>query len=568
MLHRPPRTSSRRLTRGFTLIELLASVAIALLLIVGINQVFSIASRSISAGQALSTAQRDNRSVQSVIYADLKNIVATNGDPEASAPYFIIESSRVAAFKNQADMLSDRDFNAADSLLNLDKQVRTIDYDGNNKENDLLDELPRTTLSDRNHRVDTLRFFARGKFPRQTGNDGTFVSSLVSGQALITYGHLRQPANPAVITGARDPGTKHLNLKQTQAQNPNNYFAHQFILGRNMMALIEPEVLVGGDEVIMDGGVRQMYIGRTLTDATPPSAADLKRLDPLQENDAPATTDGNNNAAGGFRVEHSRFDVIGGDLTSLRNRVRTAMGARVVGERKWFDDLTYRFAGWPIPTRPHTSLGMARTAPVFVSGCSQFCVEYAGDFLTQNAVTGESTAIEPDGTIDFVPLFNGAGNPVNRRTRWYGFPRNVDTSDDNDPSVPYGARIRGGSDPSAGVGGVNLIDVIPLRDVMMTTPGYVEQAPFEKIQVPNGNTPIPNRLPVKDNYASTNASLNIGNDATYLCAWGPSGTYTNLAGAPVLDPPSPAMLRFVIGIDDPQGRMSDPQLYEYVVDLR
>jgi hypothetical protein len=79
-------------------------------------------------------------------------------------------------------------------------------------------------------------------------------------------------------------------------------------------------------------------------------------------------------------------------------------------------DSVYRFWTKPWPSKTatdQTNLGttmqqeVARTTPVFSRGCSQFIVEYAGDYLTQQTATGKATPIGSlvdvgeDGQIDF-----------------------------------------------------------------------------------------------------------------------------------------------------------------------
>src|SRR3954468_5900345 len=97
----PTRPALRRL--AFTLIELMVSIALVLILILGINQVFRITTNSIGAGQALSTVVRDNRAAAGMIYNDARTIVTDN------APFIIIDSSRINAYQNPEDLQSDRD---------------------------------------------------------------------------------------------------------------------------------------------------------------------------------------------------------------------------------------------------------------------------------------------------------------------------------------------------------------------------------------------------------------------------------------------------------------------------
>src|SRR5947209_17221594 len=102
--------------------------------------------------------------------------------------------------------------------------------------------------------------------------------------------------------------------------------------------------------------------------------------------------------------------------------------------------LDVRYQANPIPQRPPqqppstpqqlaqwASGAAAGQAPIFLRGCSQFIVEYAGDFLSQDPTTGIVTAAQPDGEIDYIldnVVANGTPQFV-RRVRWYGFPRDV-----------------------------------------------------------------------------------------------------------------------------------------------
>ena len=74
--HLPP-------ARAFTLVELMISIALVLVIILGVNAIFKMASDTVNAGQALSGANRDNRAIQSVIYQDFQSAVETG---DASAP--------------------------------------------------------------------------------------------------------------------------------------------------------------------------------------------------------------------------------------------------------------------------------------------------------------------------------------------------------------------------------------------------------------------------------------------------------------------------------------------------
>jgi hypothetical protein len=250
--------------------------------------------------------------------------------------------------------------------------------------------------------------------------------------------------------------------------------------------------------------------------------------------------------------------------TTLQKFKTILTNAITGGNSDWFQDTTingrdmmYRFQGSTYPTKPLTAAGLARVSPVLLQHCSQFIVEYAGDFLEQDnnpssptygevmdTVGGDGDALQPDGQIDFI---------VNKVThvksiRWSGFPRDTSSNSPAAPGRPDGV-IQGFV---SGRTNNDLPDVVPLRDVALTSsaipstfPGYF---PFERN--------LPARLPPKTDYASrsTNATFGLALDARYLCAWGP-----DTPGASY-----PTLIRFVFTIDDPTGRLPEGQTFEYV----
>jgi hypothetical protein len=112
------------------------------------------------------------------------------------------------------------------------------------------------------------------------------------------------------------------------------------------------------------------------------------------------------------------------------------------------------------------------------------------------------------------------------QTRWYGMPRDIN-----------------------GDGVINLLDVVPLRDVRnsaVTVPSPV-WASFER------------SLPAYAvNYALVSGGVPAMTDGSqYIVAWGPDTT----------GQPMPKMIRIVATVDDPSGRMATGQTMEYVIDL-
>src|SRR5579884_271914 len=86
-------------TKGFTLVELMVSIAIALLLIIGINQIFGIAQRTVGAGNQLSDAVRANRMFQARLYQDFRSMVWSGANGADDAPFFIIVGEAQQAWR-------------------------------------------------------------------------------------------------------------------------------------------------------------------------------------------------------------------------------------------------------------------------------------------------------------------------------------------------------------------------------------------------------------------------------------------------------------------------------------
>src|SRR5580658_51970 len=68
------RISDFRPRGGFTLVELMISIALVLVLMVGVNYVFTKAADAISAGQTTNTISRDSQSAQAVLFDDFNHV--------------------------------------------------------------------------------------------------------------------------------------------------------------------------------------------------------------------------------------------------------------------------------------------------------------------------------------------------------------------------------------------------------------------------------------------------------------------------------------------------------------
>lgn len=504
---------------AFTLVELIISIALVLIVMLGVNFVFRMTGDTIGSGQVLNDQVRNNRGAQAVMFDDFGKVMR-------DGPALIIRSRAVPAFRNQADQNGDGDGNPL-----------TIDQNADGDDGDVEDRVYGSNYNTRNHRVDTVSFFAQGLFRRQTGG-GTLasgggpvdelISGLTSSEAWIWYGHLILPDNNGNFTNV-SPFT---NTPPTQADNPNNFYSTQWTLGRVGTLLREPD---GNNRILSGSGTSQIanhYIRE---------AGGL--LSPLSQNSQ-------STAGGTIQFQDCRFDLAG--ISSSRFRQKLSGAIATGAPANWWEEMMSgtpngtRFQCFPYITRPISSASYSQQSPIFLQSCTQFIVEYAGDFLKQN-VNGNVTEVTDafvkwdiatssyvsgttDGQIDYVynPL-TGA-----RETLWYGLPRNT--------------RARPG-EPAPRIRAVDG-DVVPLRDwwqALTSGQNAGQVPPFERYtSVGNGNLPV-----VLDYWGAGG----LPQYATYTCAWGPSDTVR------------PKLIRVTIVLDDTAGRLAEGQTLEYVFEL-
>jgi prepilin-type N-terminal cleavage/methylation domain-containing protein len=516
---------------AFTLVELMVSIALVLLLMLGVTRVFSTTQAVVSSNQAISNATRDARGTQAVLSRDFNSYA---GD----SPFVIIHNEARPAFRNLADLQGDPDGNPL-----------TRDIDGDNQEGTSAGE---TTLpaeyNERNHRLDTLSFFARGQFKRQTGGSvvsqgsSPFLANMTTAEAWIWYGHERVANNFGTLTSAQDPGAGSFSL----TSNGNNYFATDWILGRQATLMRE----ASNGTLADNAGQSQIYIG----------GAGL--LQPLAVN-SPAI------GAGTYLIQQSRYDLAATSISGFRQKLLAYLvtGSANAWQDQLFSGSTVasavnptRFAIDPKLLKPITPATLSQQAPIFLPGCSSFIVEYAGDYLAQELdpvspqygnVTGvykpSTAATQPstDGQIDFIPIRPPAGSPPNtpwsKRIRFYGLPRNA-----------YGSVVGGQlTIPGyfAGQTAQGLTEVVPLRDVWRTLAveaANTNGAPFER-----GVNNVSGGVQPKADYLSA-TGMPLG--AEYSCAWGPND-------------PKPKLIRIIFTIDDPLGRTPTGQQFENVFEV-
>ena len=526
-----------RQSQAFTLVEVLVSIAIALLLVLGISQVFSIAQRTTGTGNAILQNTEYVRSIQGQLAGDFLQMTNAPND----SPGLVITSYSEAAFRSKTDKTEDRDGDP----LTINDPTGPLSLINN--------KFTAAVVNSRVHRVDKICFFARGQFNRQTGDAPNLTSPTSSSEAFIWLGHLALPSSGSVALW--DPST--LGTKAGQAFGPgypqangvtndNNLYATQWILGREVILLSQnlPAYAQGGE------------VAFPPPQANPPS-------DPLSLLTAAAQDPGSGQLV---PLWLSRFDLV---ATSINQYRQFIVAYPNTNGHWWYEHLSgtafnpshtsindERYLGNPFLRKPPAgaspkvasqwmSAAAAQSHPIFVPGCTHFIVEYAGNFTTQdndptpgvhrnpgarNTQYGDVLAGVPDPTnkLDFQVERDRLGNIIGSHIRWYGFPR--DTNGDGRVTVQD--------------------DVVPLRDVLATVSYPPSLCERSGPVYAKGGDPTTARFTNLNGYPVSDF---------YVCAWGPD---TDAAGIP-----RPKMVRITIGIDDPTGRLNNEQFFEFVYNL-
>lgn len=626
------------------------SIAMVVLLLIGVNQVFQYTTQAVSVGQTMSSAIRDSRAAQTAFSQDLTNAAGAN-----DGPFLIIHSAQVYAFRNRADMAADKDQDAS-----------TVDLTGSgmegaqNNPNVPADTISPATYNYRNHRVDMLSFFSRGTFPAQTGDTQFVYPNITSNEARIWYGFLKLPnntyANPT-DTGSyvdssgptetyRFPGlasgttsvaasaAKGGSDGNTPANDPNNFFATDWVLGRVATLLIPTLVTAPGPTQPQVSHFYSYQNGGTMWSANLGTPA---AMSPLSVESTSADSTGSLK----WKQEWSRFDVAQTSIPSYYSQLASYISGNAnnnVSSGGWPDSFFYvgSFGGAnsqlfqcnPFVTTFSTTSGnptetgpekMARTTPFFIKGCTQFIVEFAGDFVKQDdnpqdyygeIVNGQTVYSNYGDVIDYVtasngnadgldyvlvPTYTSAGalNPRSlwtKKIRWYGLPRNTSggTAVNGNQSASYTPRTatfvqNAQTDAISNKQyaylntSSNMPDVVPLRDVVTFMPsarlaGSNQTPPslqsyLQGYLATYGNCWPERLLPGSGNPGSGTGAANytaagstgMTKGSDYLVAWGPD---TDLAGIP-----RPQLIRITITLDDSSSPNVDGQTYQYVFAL-
>ena len=567
---------------AFTLIELMISIALVVILILGVNQVFQSTLQAVGAGQAFVASVRDGRAAQTTFGADL-NGAANDG------PFFIIHSAGTYAFRNRADLAADKDQDASTYTLTTPDDTNVYP----------------STYNFRNHRLDVLTFFARGLYPAQTG-DTSYVYPNAASEARVWYGFLKLPDGSyldPIDTGYSSsksfqfpafssvkPVTTTPTSGANPSANPNNFFATDWVLGRVATLLVpSPSTAIPPITSYFSYNTSPKSMWNA-------SAGVATKTSPLA--DSSQTTD---SAGNKWFMRWSRLDVA---MTSIDNYSQqlTSYLANGGAGTDWYDNFGMGTLGTnpvygntrelfqcnPFVTTTSATAAnttkqerVARTTPYFLKGCTQFIVEYAGDFVQQD---NDPNSLTYGQVQDLVTTTNGKGDGIDfvvdpvtkaRSTRWYGLPRNPTGNPVTIASKSYqipgntGAPFPGASATATGSytgQAVNsLTQVIPLRDVIAssaTAVGTLYTALHPTV-APAGVQPVwierslpePTKAPA--DYGNGSTGMQNGDD--YLVAWGPD---SDAAGIP-----RPKMIRITITLDDPSGRLADGHTYQFVYTL-
>jgi hypothetical protein len=276
---------------------------------------------------------------------------------------------------------------------------------------------------------------------------------------------------------------------------------------------------------------------------------------------------------------------------------------------QWFP--RYRFNGSTAlstspMTGPNGSADQAGLSPFLLEHVSQFIVEYAGDFLTQNSVTGNVADTVPDGQIDWLyatkgdysqyhsystgdfvmvhgsavfyqavqnvpatgtsgatnsppnPTYWRVGTPP-KQIRWYGMPR-----DSSGSGFVYTSRLYLAPFMTAN----ELNNVVPLVDVWRTSTNNANRpVPYEvetgqtlmtPTQVTAGYTTVTDYSYDANAGQSGDPNINVANTGmSYLARY--TAAFQNT---------TPAMVRIILKVDDPNNSIQDGPWFEYVFKLK
>lgn len=393
--------------RAFTLTEVMISVALLLVIMIGVTQVFRTTANVMGTSAALADSIRGFRTVASAMRNDFEGPSDAIGQgvvKTSEMPFLVIRNQEVNSYLSATDQIE-----GEAALAGGVADTKTL------------------------RRVDTLAIFARGSFRRATGQpagQGDAPMELqvnqTSTDAWIWYGHLALPADANATTNG---DTWHAPGQGDKSSNPFNYFAKDWVLGRQAI-LLKPisssPTSSELNEFRTSSGKYYQYVGYPKDGDPENNTFDSPyQLVPLQYN----TT---LKFESDYKVIDSICDLAAVPNYPAINQLIAGFSARVLDYSKvdsnWWQristndgadpdaagDNSYRFRCNPFPSRPledtpGAAIKLSQTSPQMLRGVTQFIVEYAGDFDTHAGVDIEDS------------VSGESASPA--RIRWYGLER-------------------------------------------------------------------------------------------------------------------------------------------------
>jgi len=563
---KPPRSGV-----GFTLVELMISILLAAILMLGVNAIFKVSAATVGQGMAISSDMQNLRAAQNMLENDFKGMM-----PSSQSPGLIINSSRIWAYLDGPQNVS-----TSAGTAQITYPGDATSYNGVFGAGDMpsAPSYPAAQCNDRSHRTDILAMFANGTFSRQTGQladttvtyGPTYKGHLQSNQAFISYGHAMRP-NLSQFYSLQLPGES-----TYPGFNGDQSMARKWVLARNAMLLVSPS----GNIVDSYGNIQEYAV-----------------------NSANPFYSWGTNSGSNYSSSHANVyrvcDVAGTTASAMKTLIAATPGwaeglywTHAAGPQvpRTYVGLSYPFvynsqpftyglnnawffwpsgttAGSPIITMNSFVEQLNQSSNMLVPGCTQFIVEFAGDYVAQDGTTGITKGNYPDGNIDY-RVDDSSGL---KSIRWYGLPRDVDGSGQvyfnqttgrqrgilpvKDFLLPY----QPPSPPTA-----PNPTVPPDQLTKVFTAGQQPWYFFEKgssLSNPSGNCPaLAGQTPTSatpSNYGVAETAGGLNEDAHYTCGWSAAEvaiSYTN-PGTGLTQTVNllPKLIRVTMRIDDLNGR--------------
>jgi len=486
---------------AFTLTELLVAIALLAIIMVAVTTIFRTAGQTVAMGIAITDANRAIAAAGQQFHQDIIGYSDTDPYVDGSGLWTANET----------------DPSYAPPFLFL----------RNFTQNSYRDQNALTANTTEAFRLDSIGFFTRGAFKRQTGSNQLIDLMPVFTRAYVWYGHLRLTDGNGL--NPRPPGYVNTNW---QVDNPTNYFASQWILGRR--AVLLGDVIPTGSQqghIVDYLGQQVHFYGRDWDPAGTQAGEnyqwDPTRLTPLSSA-AQATLYDQSGYIATEKFTESRYDLVGlnreqtwGDYRDLVQTYQTRFQAgNPLYSPSWVERyFTTRHVGspteaididWAQSTIANNKANFqtlaALAVPILLRNCTSFTVEFAGDYVDQDAagnVKSGSNAnfdvTDPatwhlDGVIDY-DVVNGR-----QQIRWYG-----------------------------------------LGNTVQSKRGCTNPMPFEL----------------------------LSNATTYTCGWTRDMLCLPLT-TPVTPQPSlaPRLLRLTVNVTDPQGRIVEDMTRQFVLPVK